>query len=70
MSGNARTKRYRARLASGCRIAPVPYSDDVVDALIDLGWLAMSDSEDRAKVGDAISRMLADIVATSTIVSV
>jgi hypothetical protein len=55
-----RTKRYRARLKAGQGIAPVMFTNAIIGLLLDLHWLAEADSEDRERIGKAISRMLED----------
>jgi hypothetical protein len=44
-------------------VAPVEYSGAIIDLLVDLGWLDLAQSEDRAQIGAAISRMIADAAA-------
>jgi hypothetical protein len=53
-----RTRRYRARLADYKVVAPVEVGHDETELLVALGWLALAESEDRNKVGAAISAML------------
>jgi hypothetical protein len=57
---HARTARYRQRLKRGERIAPVPFTDQIVALLLDLHWLVEGESEDRHRIGEAIGRMLRD----------
>jgi hypothetical protein len=59
-ASNARTQRYRARIAAGAIIAPVTINHPIIDMLIDFGWLAIEVSEDRTEIGAAIGRFLAD----------
>ena len=40
---------------------PTPICAATLDALIALRWLAEQDAEDRAKIGEAIARLLADL---------
>jgi hypothetical protein len=61
--GNAATRRYREWLKIGQKVAPTPYSNEIVELLLDLGWLELAASEDRREVGAAIFRMLADTAA-------
>jgi len=56
-----RKARYLQRLRSGRAVALVEYDiDEVVSFLLDLGWLDLSNSEDRFEVGAALARMIAD----------
>jgi hypothetical protein len=55
-----RTRRYRERRRNGLAIAPVPYDNAIVGMLLDLGWLALGDSENHRAIGAAISAMLND----------
>jgi hypothetical protein len=55
-----RTRRYRRRQANGRAVYPVEADGDVVGLLIRLHWLDERDASDKAAVGRAIARMLAD----------
>ena len=55
-----RMRRYRARLRAGTVVAQVPVTFSVVDMLIDRGWLAIEQSEDRDNIGAAIAALLED----------
>jgi hypothetical protein len=55
-----RQKRHRRLVRDGLAVAPVCYSADVVEMLVRLHWLREADAGDRRKIGDAITRMLAD----------
>jgi hypothetical protein len=57
---SARQAAWRARQCADQWVAPVVVSYDVIAFLIDLDWLDVADSEDRAAIGDAIGRMVAD----------
>ncbi|MCK1447755.1 hypothetical protein IVB34_34455 [Bradyrhizobium sp. 2] len=48
-------RRYRRELA-GRRVAPVDYSDAMVDYLVKYEWLKASGRNDPRCIGDAISR--------------
>jgi hypothetical protein len=54
------TRRYRERLKHGVKIAPVPFTDEIVGMLIDTGWLPVAVSEDRQQIGQAIASMLCE----------
>jgi hypothetical protein len=51
-------RRLRDRQKAGLSIAPAPYNDEVVELLIDAGWLELSQSGWRDAVGLAMFRML------------
>jgi hypothetical protein len=53
-------KRRRARAKACEAVASVVYDGDVLDFLIDSGWLRGWDAGDRKAVGLAISRLLQD----------
>jgi hypothetical protein len=55
-----RTCRYRRRLRLGQGIAPVVYDAAIIGLLLDLHWLAEPESEDRQRIGEAITRLLKD----------
>jgi len=56
-----RQRRLRARQSREEWVAPVPVTPAVIDVLLDLGWLAEHESEDRGDIGQAIGAMLADL---------
>ena len=49
-----RQRRCRERRRRGERIAPAPYDDSLIEALIEGGLLAAWDSDDPEKIGQAI----------------
>ena len=57
---NERKRRYRQRQRAGISIAPTPVSNEIIALLIDTGWLALAESEDVRRVGEAIFKMLSD----------
>jgi hypothetical protein len=57
---SAATRRYRARLKAGEIIAPTVVTFEIVELLIATGWLPINDSENRNRIGAAISAMLTD----------
>ena len=59
-NGNERKRRYRQRQRAGISIAPTPVSNEIIALLIDTGWLALAESEDVRRVGEAIFKMLSD----------
>jgi hypothetical protein len=56
-------RRLRERQRTGVQIAPTPYTNEIVELLLDTYWLALADSEDRNAVGEAIYRALSDAAA-------
>jgi hypothetical protein len=60
-SAAERQRRRWGRIRRGEAVAPVTFNAPILDTLIALRWLAEHDATDRAKVGDAIGRMLADL---------
>ena len=58
-----RQRRHRARQRRGEIIVPVAVTNDLIGALIDLGWLLECESEDRRQIGEAASRALNDLGA-------
>ena len=54
------TRRYRARLKAGEIIAPTVVTFAILELLIGTGWLDINDSENRNRIGAAISAMLRD----------
>ena len=53
----AATRCYRARLKAGEIIAPTVVTFANLELLIALGWLDINDSENRKRIGAAISLM-------------
>lgn len=60
---SVRTARLRARLRAGIVVAPIEVRHDVVEVLMDLGWLPAAQSENRVSVGKAIADMLEELSA-------
>jgi hypothetical protein len=56
----ARQRRYLRRVESGLVVVPVECDGAILTMLIATGWLREAHADDRAKVGDAIARLLAD----------
>ncbi len=61
----ARKARFRARQRAGGAVLRVPIQafNDLVEVLLDTGWLAEGESEDRAEVGRALGLLADDFVA-------
>ena len=51
-----RQRRRRERRRCGVRIAPAPYDDALLEAMIECDLLAAWDSHDPEKVGQAITK--------------
>ncbi len=66
MSASDRQRRLRARQRRGEVVAPLLVSGPVIETLMDLGWLLETESEDRDQIGEAASRMLAELAASHT----
>jgi hypothetical protein len=60
MTAAARQKRYRQRQRCGEAVYAVVAGEEVFAALCDAGLLADRDCDDRAKVGHAMARALAE----------
>ncbi len=58
---SVRQQRLRMRQRRGEVVAPTPVSNDVIEALMDLGWLPPGRSESRQAIGAAIAAMLGDL---------
>jgi hypothetical protein len=59
-----RQARMRARQRKGVIVAPVEVPPRLVETLLELHWLRSEASENRREIGDAIARMLAEMVAS------
>jgi hypothetical protein len=57
---SARTRRARRRAREGKAMAMFEYDARVLNFLIETRWLAESDAGDKAKIGEAVTRMVAD----------
>jgi hypothetical protein len=55
-----RHRRFRRRRRAGIACTTVEYTAEVIDMLIRLAWLDEASASDRAAVGSAISRLVAD----------
>jgi hypothetical protein len=53
-----RQKRLRARQRNGEVVVSVTVTNEIIAALIDLGWLLEHESEDRKHIGAAIRKLL------------
>lgn len=60
-----RKQRYRVALRCDRISVHQPVSHEIVDMLIDARWLDPADSEDRAKIADAIFRLLTDMAMST-----
>ncbi|MGA7103783.1 MAG: hypothetical protein WBX49_00405 [Candidatus Deferrimicrobiaceae bacterium] len=58
-SAAARSRRYRQRARDGVLVVQIAVPADFVLDLVDSGFLAPGDGEDRAAIADAIQRFLA-----------
>jgi hypothetical protein len=58
-----RQRRWLARRQRDQAMVSVVVSHNILNALIDLGWLTAEATADRAKVGAAITAMLTDLGA-------
>jgi hypothetical protein len=56
----AKQRRYRERLAKHQIAVVVPVDEAFISFLIRTGWLAERDSHKRARIADAIARMIAE----------
>ena len=54
-------RRYRQRQKLGIIVAPVEVDEQLLNLLINNGWLREEDSSDRPSVGYAIAHMLASL---------
>lgn len=63
----ARQRRLRDRQRRGEVVAPVPVDNDVINVLLDLGWLPEAGAEDRRTIGAAVSAMPATTATVSLI---
>jgi hypothetical protein len=61
VSRAARQAKLRDRQRRGVVVVQVEADCAVAETLIDLGWLDESESEHRHEIGNAISRLLADL---------
>ncbi len=52
--GAIRNRRYRRRLREDLTLAPVEVPASVMEALIDVGWLAEDDAGDPHRLGEAV----------------
>jgi hypothetical protein len=59
-SATARQRRYRRRLRTGAMPVTVDIDAPIVAMLVETRWLREADSADKAAIGRAIERMLAD----------
>ena len=56
-----RQRRLRERQRRGEVVVRVPVSHAVIGVLLDLGWLAEHESEDRREIGRGIGALLEDL---------
>ena len=56
-----RQQRWRQRQRRCEVVVPVPVTLEVIGVLLDLHWLTIGDSENRARIGNAVSRLLDDL---------
>ena len=61
MSSADRQRRLRIRQRDGKVVAPLELSHEVIDVLIDLGWVGERESEDRRQVGIGAARALEEM---------
>ena len=61
MTQAERQRRRRARARRCEVVAPVAVGPSILDALIELHWLAECEAASRDKIGDAITAMLTDL---------
>jgi hypothetical protein len=55
MSSAERQSRYRERQRCGLRIVPTPIDLDMIQRLIELGYLLAEDANDRQAIGEALA---------------
>lgn len=55
-----RQRRYRERVSSGMWVGQIAGNDDILDALIQRGFIAEEDSFDREKRDDALNAAMRD----------
>ena len=53
-----RQRAYRVRQRSGMRTLRVDVPSDVIERLIEWGWLSPDDARDEAKLQDAVEELL------------
>jgi hypothetical protein len=61
-----RQRRWRSRQARCQVVVPVVVSHEVIATLLDLHWLECPNSEDRARIGAAVSALLDDLAINKT----
>jgi hypothetical protein len=64
-----RKQRQRDREACGLIVVPVETSHEMIAALIALGWLSETESEDRAQIGAAFGAAWRDMASLRSVMS-
>jgi hypothetical protein len=55
-----RQRRHRERVRAGVAIAPTPYTDEIVDALVRWNRLGPAEAYSREEIGEAMFEALID----------
>jgi hypothetical protein len=61
VTATARQRRFRRRLRLGLTPVTVEVAAETIAMLIETRWLREADASDKAAIGRAIERMLADV---------